>query len=156
MESVADMRVRDFPTAAVCLLSPSRAVTLPNRHFLSTAPQTGLPAPESVKLPILHNYEHGIKVEALNQQGSRFPEHILVKLRFRPFPSEYQLEYCPQYQSLIIYCHQFKTSKGGVRMGWISWSPLLLVAALWIPPATPICYDQVKLIGHLIRACSIN
>ena len=41
-------------------------------------------------------------------------------------------------------------------MGWISWSPLLLVAALWIPPATPICYDQVKLIGHLIRACSIN
>ena len=37
-------------------------------------------------------------------------------------------------------------------MGWISWSPLLLVAALWIPPATPICYDQVKLIGHLIRA----
>jgi len=27
-------------------------------------------------------------------------------------------------------------------MGWISLAPIFLVIALWIPPATPICYDQ--------------
>lgn len=153
-------------TGHCCLLSPSRAVTSPNRHFLPSQPQTGLPLTSQSSCP--SPKAHRCKDSQCSVDGS-------ASFRLKTLWSSYRSSgiwqisvtsngHCPsaswtwtRSRNVKYPCPlppiTFSTSLRKpwtqieevlcVRMGWISLAPFLLVVVLWIPPAAPICYDQV-------------